>query len=53
MDLALWKITPEMNFRLCPPIKLEELEQVLKIMANKNVPRPDGIIIEFLKSFWS
>lgn len=34
------------------PIKLEELEQVLKVMANKNVLGPDGIIIEFLRSFW-
>jgi hypothetical protein len=41
-----------MNSKLCTPIGLEELKQALREMANKNIPRLDGVTIEFFKAFW-
>jgi hypothetical protein len=33
------------------PIELDELEQALKAMANEKALGPDGVTIEFFKSF--
>jgi hypothetical protein len=46
------KITQEMNSKLCAPIELDKLELVMKAMACEKAPGPDGITIEFFRTFW-
>jgi hypothetical protein len=41
-----------MNDKLCAPIELDELEQAMKAMACEKAPGPDGVTIEFFRTFW-
>jgi len=34
-------------------ITLEEVEEVLKVMAKNEAPRPDGFMVEFFQATWS
>jgi hypothetical protein len=52
MNLVPRKVTAEMNERLCEPISLEELEGAMKALANEKAPGPDGVTIEFFKTYW-
>jgi hypothetical protein len=45
-------LSEEMKACLRVPIKMHELDEALKGMAAGKSPGPDGIVIEFYKTFW-
>jgi hypothetical protein len=47
------RMTEEMKASLKSPIGIHELEEALKTMAKGKAPWPDGVIINFYKSFWA